>query len=164
MGNDRGSDYAIESASSATGVIRRFARRYFLVLATIAGLIVVDQVAIQPFVSRLSSFAPAINIAGRQRMLSQKLTKAALALQISSDEAQRHARIRELRETLDQWSMGHSALREGSSELGLRKIHTADIEREWRLLEPHFQGMRAATLEIVHSPDDSARGRRQAAA
>src|SRR5689334_20790417 len=104
MGIDGGNEPVTDIAPSAACVVRRVAARYFLVLALIVGLVVVDQVAIQPFVSRLSSFAPAINIAGRQRMLSQKLTKAALALQISSDALQRQTSIRELQETLIQWT------------------------------------------------------------
>lgn len=155
MGIDDSDELTMKGAPSATGVVRRVAARYFLTLAAIIGLVVVDQVAIQPFVSRLSSFAPAINIAGRQRMLSQKLTKAALALQISSDEAQRRARIRELQETLDQWTRAHRTLREGSSELAVRKIRMDDIESEWRQLEPQFQEMRRAALAIIDSLNNS---------
>ena len=39
---------------------------------------VVDQAVVQPLLVRLDAYAPAINLSGRQRMLSQKLTKAAL--------------------------------------------------------------------------------------
>ena len=158
MGIDRGNEHPIESAPSAACVVRRLAGRYFVALAMIAGLIVVDQVAIQPFVSRLGSFAPAINVAGRQRMLSQKLTKAALALQISSDESSQHTRICELRDTLDQWSVAHCALREETSETGVRTSHSSEIESEWRALEPHFQAMYAAALAIVHAPNESEPG------
>lgn len=144
----------IENPTSAAAVVGRLTGRYFLTLAAIVVLIALDQIAIQPFVSRLSKFAPAINVAGRQRMLSQKLTKAALALQISNDEAQRRARLAELSETLDQWSNAHDALRYGSSEIGVCRIQTSDIEREWQLLEPHFQAIRSAALAIVRSPHD----------
>ena len=43
-------------------------------------LVVVDQAIIQPMLIHVNAFAPAINVAGRQRMLSQRLTKASLAL------------------------------------------------------------------------------------
>src|ERR1051326_6166820 len=122
MGISRSNECPVEGTRSAAGIVRRLTGRYFLVLAAVLGLIAVDQAAIQPFISRLNSFAPTINAAGRQRMLSQRLAKAALALQIASNESQRQTRIRELSETLDQWSTAHAALREGSSELRVRKI------------------------------------------
>jgi len=163
MGTDRNNEHASKTARSAASVVRCLTCRYSLVLATIAALIVVDQLAIQPFISRLGNFAPAINAAGRQRMLSQKLTKAALALQVSKDDTNQQARIRELRDTLDQWSTAHNALREGSSSLRIRTIATSEIENEWRLLEPHFQGMRTAAIEIVHSLNDSKHEQRESA-
>src|SRR5438874_235889 len=53
--------------------------RYFWAFACVALLIVLNQVLVQPSLIRVMSDAPVINIAGRQRMLSQRLTKAALA-------------------------------------------------------------------------------------
>jgi C4-dicarboxylate-specific signal transduction histidine kinase len=138
---------------STDGLIRRLAGRYLLVLAAVAILVVVDQSIVQPLLVRLGSYAPVINLAGRQRMLSQKLTKAALALEIAGDEASRHNRRDELRETLSQWSTAHTALRQGDSRLGIQQIHSADIDAQWAVLQPHFEAMCAAAQTIVGSPD-----------
>ena len=50
--------------------------RYLFVLLAVAGLVVVDQVIVQPMLVRLSWYAPVINVAGRQRMLSQRLDQS----------------------------------------------------------------------------------------
>src|SRR5690606_30052736 len=63
-----------------TCVARPLARRYFVALALVAGLTVLDQMVVQPLLVRQAFYAPVINVAGRQRMLSQRLTKAALAM------------------------------------------------------------------------------------
>src|SRR5438093_11776889 len=104
-----GNDNSTNHTDSVNSLIRRLGARYLVVLALVALLIVIDQGVVQPLLVRLDAYAPAINLSGRQRMLSQKLTKAALALEISDDETVRSARRAELRETLDQWSRAHVA-------------------------------------------------------
>lgn len=55
-------------------------RRYRAALLLVALLVLLNQLLVQPALLRLSTGAPVINVAGRQRMLSQRLAKAALAL------------------------------------------------------------------------------------
>jgi nitrate/nitrite-specific signal transduction histidine kinase len=55
-------------------------RQYLVAISLAALLTVVNQVLVLPSLLRLSTDAVVINIAGRQRMLSQRLAKAALAL------------------------------------------------------------------------------------
>ena len=136
------------AASSANRLIRRVATRYFVVLGAVTGLVVVDQAIVQPQLMRLNSYPPIINLAGRQRMLSQKLTKAALALQSTHDPAARTVRKEELRQTLGQWSAMHAALRDGNATLGLPKINTAEILQAWAALGPHFERMQDAAAAI----------------
>lgn len=152
-----------EDAPAAARTIRRLASRYLLVLAVAAGLVIVDQAIIHPLIARLSWYAPAINLAGRQRMLSQRLCKAALALQTADDDAQRQLRRGELRETLAQWSSANSALREGSQELGIQRIQSPEIEREWGKLSPHFNAMCMAAQEIISDATASDQDRQVAA-
>ena len=58
-------------------------------LAVVAFLVLLNQILVQPPIMELTTDAPVINVAGRQRMLSQRLAKAALALDRASDEADR---------------------------------------------------------------------------
>ena len=55
------------------------ARKYLIAAAVVAFLVLGNEVWLEPYMMRLTTDAPLINIAGRQRMLSQRLAKAALA-------------------------------------------------------------------------------------
>ncbi|MBI3469687.1 MAG: type IV pili methyl-accepting chemotaxis transducer N-terminal domain-containing protein [Planctomycetes bacterium] len=133
---------------SHDGFVRRLGRRYLLVLLAAAGLIIADQAVIQPLLVRMNVYAPVINLAGRQRMLSQKLTKAALVMHAANDASARTARRRELREAVNEWSSAHDALRHGSDRLNVARIHSPEIDAVWRTLQPHFEAMRQAGLQL----------------
>jgi C4-dicarboxylate-specific signal transduction histidine kinase len=144
-----GNDNATDHTDSANCLIRRLGTRFLVVLALVALLIVVDQAVVQPLLVRLDAYAPAINLSGRQRMLSQKLAKAALAFQASDDETARNACRAELRETLDQWSHAQDALLHGDQRLGIRIIHSPEIAAQWSVLQPHFDAMCAAASRLI---------------
>ncbi len=149
-------DNSTNAIDSTNSLVRRLESRYLIVLALVALLMVIDQAVVQPLLVRLDVYAPAINLSGRQRMLSQKLTKAALALQISEDAAARSARRAELRETLEQWSRAHAELHSGSDPSGVRRIESPDIAAQWTALEPHFDAMCAAAKRLIESADSAA--------
>jgi hypothetical protein len=65
-------------------------QRYRATLALVAFLVLLNQLLVQPSLMRLTLDAPVINIAGRQRMLSQRLAKAAMALERADSSARRH--------------------------------------------------------------------------
>jgi two-component system, LuxR family, sensor kinase FixL len=137
----------------AQRLVRPFAARYMFGLATIAVLVVVDLAILQPQLERLNYFAPTINVAGRQRMLSQKLCKEALALVRSDDEPTRNLRRSELRATVDRWSAAQRELLVGNREEDFQPIRSAPIIAGLRDLEPHFLAMRAAAASLAN--DDS---------
>lgn len=142
------------SDSAANSVVRRLAWRYLIVLLAVAALVVVDQAIVQPMLVHVNAFAPAINVAGRQRMLSQRITKASLALREADDEATRKQRIDELTNSLAQWTAEHDALIDGSSELGIRPIRTAALDAQWQRLDPNYRAMVAAASRIVAADGD----------
>jgi two-component system, LuxR family, sensor kinase FixL len=146
------------SLATSEVLVRRLSRRYVLVLAAVAGLIGVDQALIQPMLVRMDGYAPVINLAGRQRMLSQRIVKAALVMQAAPDEQARSARREELRGSLDEWAAAHTALREGDAARGVLRVHTSEIEQQWRTLQPRFMAMQAGAAHILEArnPGDSA--------
>jgi C4-dicarboxylate-specific signal transduction histidine kinase len=147
---------AVECASRAAnriGLVQRLSRRYLFVLAAVVFLVVVDQAVVQPLLARMSSFAPVINVAGRQRMLSQKLTKSALALRAAEDQATTQARRRELGETLAAWEAANTALQNGDASRDIVKIDIPMLRSEWQLIGSHFDAMCAAADQIIQSGD-----------
>lgn len=106
-------------------------RRYRGVLVLMALLVLVDRATVQPPLFRLLTDAPTINLAGRQRMLSQRLAKAALALDAGAQAGSRT----ELDETLALWTASHDRLRAGNS---------AAVRAAFEGLDPFYQRVRDA--------------------
>ncbi|QDU36992.1 Sensor protein FixL [Maioricimonas rarisocia] len=133
-----------ERSSAGEALPLNLSGRYLLALAVVAGLVVLDAVAIQPMLVRLTSDAPVINVAGRQRMLSQRLTKAALAIEAASDNTTRQRRERELSIVLEQWTQAHESLQFGNDTLRIPETQSDEILDAFARLQPHFEAMREA--------------------
>lgn len=138
--------------------VRRLGRRYLAVVIAVAALVAADQAVIQPMLVRLNVYAPAINLAGRQRMLSQRIAKASLAMQAAPDDAERSLRRDELRRALGEWTAAHESLTKGDAAAGVTPIIPPTTTAEWNKLAPHFQAMRNAANELAAAPtvDDAA--------
>ncbi len=135
------------------GVTAILSTRYALILLAVGLLLVIDQAVVQPRLVRLSVYGPTINIAGRQRMLSQKLVKEALAIQAADDPSMRAQRQAELRQTLELWRNSHADLLNGNEANGLPASTSPEIRQVFVELEPHFAAMSAAAAEFGRSSD-----------
>lgn len=124
------------------------ARRYRTVLGLVALLVIANQLLVQPSLMRLTTDAPLINVAGRQRMLSQRLTKAALALDRLAGDAAEDARA-ELAGVLILWSSSHDRLLQGDP--GPPWIGRAGEEARAGLdrIEPAFSSMKHAAGQLI---------------
>jgi two-component system, LuxR family, sensor kinase FixL len=128
-----------------------------LVLGVVASLMIVDQAIIQPLLVRMDAYAPVINLAGRQRMLSQKLAKAALAAESAPASQLREASREELSVALDEWIAANDALRHGSDALRVPRIASAELEVEWASLDHDFEPIVAAAQQIIADDDEPPR-------
>jgi signal transduction histidine kinase/DNA-binding response OmpR family regulator len=125
---------------------RRLTVLYITALSLVALLLVTGQWLVQWSIGRQLSDSRVINIAGRQRMLSQQISK--LVLQIQRDGLST-ARGQELSEALDAWQTAHRGLRSGDAELGLPGENTADVAAMFDGLEPHFAAMSQAVDALL---------------
>lgn len=135
---------------------RRLYHRSWAALAFIAGLLVLHQLLLQPSLSRLTSDAPVINVSGRQRMLSQRLSKAALALESASDAAEARQRRAELVATVTEWTRGHRGLQRGDADLRLPGANSPPVQRLFAELEPHFDAIVHAAQSLLASNPEQA--------
>lgn len=133
----------------ATETARALARRAWSALGLIVAVLALNLILVQPSLLELATDAPAINIAGRQRMLSQRLAKSALALAAAPDEARRA----ELRETLDLWVRSHRALQAGDPGLSLTGRLSPQARAGFTGLELSFERLRAAAFAILDRAD-----------
>ncbi len=142
-------------------------KRYVLALGLIACLTIASQGVIQSMLARQEGDAPVINIAGRQRMLSQRLTQRALVIDeildhcnggegspfVGCDEL--GARVDDLREVLAAWTRSHSGLQGGDTVLGLPGTNSPEVTALFEKIQPHYQAMREAAETILTSVADS---------
>lgn len=98
-------------------VTRRLTRLYILALTTVAVLCSVGQILVQNSLRAALDDAHVVNVAGRQRMLSQKITKGAILTvhkSIKASEQQGNIHRKELLKDLTLWRKSHEGLRDGT--------------------------------------------------
>ncbi len=141
------------SASQQKSPIRSLIVRYVTALSAVAVLSVGAQVLVQRSLQLQDSDARVINIAGRQRMLSQKLTKAALRLQLAAPnitaEHTTPEQWQELKDAVNLWERSHRGLLQGDAELRLPGKNSPIVREMFAEIDPHHQAMLAAAKEIL---------------
>lgn len=137
----------------AEDLIHRFGRRYVAALALVAALLILDQAVLQPLLVHLNVHAPVINLAGRQRMLSQRLAKAALAISLRPEESP--AWVGELETSLADWTRVHRGLQAGDAELHLPGTSDEGLEASFRTIEPHFAALADSVRRVMNDPGEA---------
>lgn len=127
----------------------KLSRLYIIAFSTIAVSVIVSQILVRNHLDTQKSDATVINVAGRQRMLSQKLTKEILFLSVSSDEKNRILLKNKIAKTLQLWEISHNFLQKGNDSLGLPKQNSDKIKREFLKINPVFETLQKASKSIV---------------
>jgi signal transduction histidine kinase len=115
-------------------------------LLTIAGVLLIQWALYQQ-----SSDARIINIAGRQRMLSENLSKTALTIQLSN--AQQIEYLDKFRNALYLWEKSHLGLQLGNADMGLPGNNSAKIKQMFADLQPHYDAMNTAAKNLLAAID-----------
>ncbi|GAB5518706.1 MAG: hypothetical protein RhofKO_09570 [Rhodothermales bacterium] len=99
-----------------------------------------------------------IDLAGQQRMLSQKITKAALSLRHATMPEQRAAHYQELISAYDLWQRSHTALRTADGTLGIIKAPSSATQVLFDELTPSLNAISEAVATIRADFDDHSFG------
>ncbi|MCM4170897.1 PAS domain S-box protein [Arenibacter sp. TNZ] len=133
-----------------TSTFLRVRKWYLVALATIALSIIFAQILIQHHLNSQLDDSKVINIAGRQRAYSQKLTKEVLLLKESTDAVQRVQVITLLTETLSVWKNAHQTLQFGDMAMGISKAENEEIKVLFENINPHYNAMVGAVENILN--------------
>ena len=128
---------------------KRLSRLYIIALSTIAFSVVISQILIRKHLNDQDSDSTVINVAGRQRMLSQKLTKEIVSIASENDLQKRLALKDQLKQTLNLWEVSHNALQNGNDSLGLPGTNSAEISKMFSDLNPKFNTIAVASKSII---------------
>ncbi|MDL5512257.1 histidine kinase [Arenibacter sp. M-2] len=132
-----------------TAIFQRIRKWYLLALAAIALSIIVAQILIQNHLNSQLDDSKVINIAGRQRAYSQKLTKEVLLLKESTEASQRAQVISELGETLSVWKNAHHTLQFGDMAMGISQAEKEEVNVLFENIDPHYNAMVSAVEHIL---------------
>jgi hypothetical protein len=129
-------------------------------LTVIVGLLVVVQILARKSLKYQFTSSRVLNVAGRQRMLSQKLSKASLAIKFSTNPKVKKQRQEELQNVVELFQRSHEGLQWGDSELGLpSNNNSSTVKQMFAEMDEYYQAIVEATqglLRVINS--DSAQG------
>ena len=127
----------------------RLSRLYVIALSTIAFSVIISQILIRKHLHDQESDSTIINVAGRQRMLSQKLTKEIVSLATETNLENRVLIKDKLKKTLSIWESSHHALQKGDDSLGLPGNNSVVVSRMFKELNPKFNVINNASKSII---------------
>lgn len=131
---------------------KRLGLFYLFALGCIALSIIISQLLIQTSINRQQDDSHVINVAGRQRMLSQKISK--VALKIENQQGNKQQNLTELSNALTLWKKCHQGLQYGDPELGLSGQNSPTIMQMFAAIEPHFQAI-YEHAQILLTPENN---------
>jgi hypothetical protein len=135
--------------SSQSSATRRLTIFYICALCSVALLSILGQVIIQVSIQQQTSDALVINIAGRQRMLSQKIPKDALILETAIDPTVRKTRTQELQKAVALWQESQEGLQNGDVKQDLPAAASPTVKHLFSVIDPNYQAMLSAAKGIL---------------
>lgn len=130
---------------------KKLRRLYLFALLTIAITVLLSQLLIQYNLKRQLSDSRIINISGKQRMLSQKLTKEVLILNFVTDTAKSKQEIIQINETIALWKFNHNILENSNDSLDFPKEKSAALSELFKAIKPNFDTILSATTLFLEN-------------
>lgn len=129
--------------------MKKLSVQYLIFLGILTVAIVTSQILIQKAISDSKTDSRIINISGRQRMLSQKITKAALKLQSCETREEFYETKLELSNAADLWSRSHEALKHGDESLDVTEMNqSTNLNKLFKDIEPYYSSIIGAVDNI----------------
>lgn len=125
----------------------KFRRLYLVALLLIAGTIIIAQILIQKHLNSQVNDSRIINIAGRQRMLSQKLAKESLVLLYANKE-EKIIRSEIIKHDVEIFSNSHQNFQDKFNDLGALTQNNPTLKNLFQHLEIHHSKIVAACTSI----------------
>ena len=122
---------------------------YLIALSLIAILNISTYALIKVTISKLESDGLVINLSGRQRMLSQKITKDLLLFVLSETREMKEELRRILHEEAKKWMQVHIGLQNGDAKLQLPGNNSEKVKKLFTDINPTFQKIYDAVFYII---------------
>lgn len=132
--------------------MKKASTKYLFILGILTLVILGSQSLMQTTISDSKSDARIINISGRQRMLSQKITKASLKLVNANELHAFETARKELEQSYNLWNQSHEDLQYGSEELDISEMNgSQELNLLYENIAPYFTAIQTAANYLVNS-------------
>lgn len=139
------------TVASADISFKNLRRLYIFALLTIAITVLLSQLLIQYNLHSQLSDSRIINISGKQRMLSQKLTKEILILNFVTNAQKSKQEINRIKEIIQLWKFNQNALEKGNDSLGFPKEKSKELSDLFVAIKPNFDKIFNAATEFLNN-------------
>ncbi|MEH6408674.1 MAG: type IV pili methyl-accepting chemotaxis transducer N-terminal domain-containing protein, partial [Leeuwenhoekiella sp.] len=143
------------SNSLDQSTFNKLRRLYIIALSAIALSVILSQILIHLYLNDQQDDSRVVNVAGRQRMLSQKLTKEILLLSSADEPDDRKQLLENIKNTQNQWKFSHEALQSGSDSLGLPGNNSEVISHMFVQIKPYYENMLEASNRLIYAVEDN---------
>ncbi|NRD18655.1 type IV pili methyl-accepting chemotaxis transducer N-terminal domain-containing protein [Winogradskyella eckloniae] len=126
-------------------------RLYIFALSAIAISVIISQLFVRIYLDDQQSDSTVINVAGRQRMLSQKITKEMLLISTQSNTQHKIDLKNQLKVTLNLWKTSHIGLQNGNDSIKLPGENSETIVLMFKTISPYYQSILTAANTVIKS-------------
>ncbi|GAA4278445.1 ATP-binding protein [Aquimarina mytili] len=127
----------------------RLSKIYIIALGAIAIFTIGGQFFIQRYLNSQIDDSRIINISGRQRMLSQKLSKEILLLSDVKNNRLKTSYIKELESTLELWQQSHQSLIQYNDSIQKESKDSLKIKQMFVALQPYFNSIYQSSIKAI---------------
>lgn len=146
-----------QSKSFDQETFKRLRRLYLIALGAIALSVLASQLLIRSYLSNQENDSRLINMAGRQRMLSQKLSKESLLLAQADFTSQKTAILDNILTTQKEWKEAHRILKFGDEQTGIEAEKSPELTQMFEGIQPSFDQVNESveTISIFFQNSDT---------
>lgn len=145
------------TASNGNKVLSRIRRSYVLALGILIIISFGKEIVSVYLYDNITGNSQLINIAGKQRMLSQRLVKELAIFTYTDDNFLRTSRFDSLKQTYKKFKKGHLALKYGDKSIGLEPTVKSDsieflinkLQKPFEQIEVYLEGFTDQNIKTV---------------
>lgn len=127
----------------------KLVRYYLIALCAIATSIILSQILVQKFINEQKNDSRVVNLSGRQRMLSQQISKYVLLLGDSLNRPKRSEYLSGLKSSLTEWKKVHIGLQFGDATLDIKGHNSKTIRDLFGDIENDHAIMVSSAQQII---------------
>ncbi|WP_045113071.1 SpoIIE family protein phosphatase [Microscilla marina] len=131
---------------------RKYTYIYIVALFMIAAFTIGSQLFLQIYLHKEEENSHIINISGRQRMFSQKITKEALLILRAKNITEFSQHQQKLKLALNLWNHSHQGLLKGDALLNLPKPDLDQVnKKKFRQIKPYKDSITQASQKLIQA-------------